>query len=256
MEKETKIQTLSLVTGTEACNARCPFCVSKMTPTMGVNMREEPVNWDKFKKVMTLAKEGNAETAMLTGKGEPTLFPGQISDYLKHIASEERDQGFQIETKELQTNGILFDKKREHFEPLLGEWKNSDLRTVAISIVHFEADKNREIYLPYSDSYINLPRVIKMLHENGLRTRLACIMVNGFIDSPEKLDQLIEFARKNNSEELTIRPVNKPDGTRNTEVFDWIGQHHLDERQLDSITNYLTKEGTVQKTISIWCNDI
>lgn len=27
-----KIQTLSVVAGTEACNARCPFCVTGMTP--------------------------------------------------------------------------------------------------------------------------------------------------------------------------------------------------------------------------------
>lgn len=247
MEKETKIQTLSLIAGTEACNARCPFCVSKMTPVMGVNMREEPINWERFKEVMGLAKEGNVDTVMITGKGEPTLFPGHVSGYLTKLDNEERSQGFQIGAKELQTNGILFERKREHYEPLLSEWKEGGLGTIAISIVHFEADRNREIYLPYSDSYIDLPSVIGFLHGFGFRTRLACILVNGFIDSPDKLDQLIEFARRNESEELTVRPVNKPEETRNDEVFNWIDQHHLEEWQLDSIANHLNKLGTVQK---------
>ncbi len=30
-----KIQTFSIVAGSEACNARCPFCISKMTVPNG-----------------------------------------------------------------------------------------------------------------------------------------------------------------------------------------------------------------------------
>ena len=37
-----RIQTFSILAGSEACNARCPFCISKMTPPLGVDARSTP----------------------------------------------------------------------------------------------------------------------------------------------------------------------------------------------------------------------
>ncbi len=246
MNEETKIQTLSLVAGTEACNARCPFCVSKMTPLQGVTLKEEPIDWDRFKVAMTLAKEGNTETAMITGKGEPTLFPGHITGYLDNLRSEENAQGFQIPKKELQTNAIVFDRKRAQYDPLLERWAELELETVAISIVHYEPERNREIYLPYSNSYINLESVLEYLHGMGIRTRLACVLVNGYIDSSDKIARLIDFARNNNSEELTIRPVNKPDLAQG-DVYEWTAAHHLTRPQFEDIHTFLEKNGSIQR---------
>ena len=46
-----KIQTFSIVAGTEACNAKCPFCVSKMTPNCGISNKKVELNYrfDQFK---------------------------------------------------------------------------------------------------------------------------------------------------------------------------------------------------------------
>ncbi len=245
MNIETKIHTLSLVAGTESCNARCPFCVSKMTPPQGIGIQETPINWERFALAARLAKEGSVNTAMITGKGEPTLFPGHISKYLENLADQEEELGFTIPAKELQTNAIMFEKKRDQYDPLLEKWHSLNLKTVAISIVHFEEERNREIYLPYSRSYIDLPGVLDNLHEIGLRTRLACVLVNRYIDSPNLLEQLINFATRNKVEELTIRPVNKPDGSVDSDVYEWTSQHQLKQRQQDAMRGYLEKEGTV-----------
>ena len=77
-----KIQTFSILAGSEACNARCPFCISKMTPPSGVELKEPKVNWRNFRKACLLAKQSGVTTAMFTGKGEPTLFPKQITKFL------------------------------------------------------------------------------------------------------------------------------------------------------------------------------
>ncbi len=70
-----KIKTFSIIAGSEACNARCPFCISKMTPQQGVTLKTSTVNWRNFRVGAQLAKQCDVTTAMLTGNGEPTLFP-------------------------------------------------------------------------------------------------------------------------------------------------------------------------------------
>lgn len=96
-----KISTFSIVTGSAACNARCPFCVSHMTPPSDVELKPPEVNWRNFKKACRLAQLGGTTTVMFTGKGEPTLFPDQISDYLMVL------KGYDFPLIELQTNAIV-----------------------------------------------------------------------------------------------------------------------------------------------------
>src|SRR3989344_5544133 len=145
-----KVQTFSIVAGSEACNARCPFCISKMTPPMGVAFKEPPVNWRNFRKACQLAKACYVTTAMITSKGEPTLFPKQISKYLRAI------EKFEFPIIEIQTNGIPIAERPSVYGKYLAEWYELGLTTLAISIVHWEAEKNRQVYLPHKKEYINL----------------------------------------------------------------------------------------------------
>ena len=51
---------MSIVAGTKKCNAKCPFCISKMTPNNGINNVEPEVNWRNFrqpKRKPTIFKE-------------------------------------------------------------------------------------------------------------------------------------------------------------------------------------------------------
>lgn len=233
-----RIQTLSILAGNAACNASCPFCVSKMTPTRGTACREPRVNWRNFRKACAYAKTLGVTTAMITGKGEPTLFPDQITAYLN--AMKEFDFPF----IELQTNGIAI-AGDETFEKRLKQWYALGLTTVSISVVHYAAEKNKEVYLPNRQTYPNLPRLIKLLHQNGLLVRLAAILANGFIDSEEELRKLIQFARENEVEQLTLRPVNKPKESTNEQTASWVDQHALTEKQYREIRGYLEKKGVL-----------
>lgn len=232
-----KIQTFSILAGSEACNARCPFCISKMTPPMGVELKEPEVNWRNFHIAASLAKQSGATTAMITGKGEPTLFPNQVTKYVEAL----RKHDFPL--IELQTNGILLQERKDKYDEYVRTWYEAGLTLVAVSIVHYEPEKNRQIYLPYKKSYIDLPALIGNLHDVGLSVRLACIMADGYIDSASELERLIEFARINKVEQLTARPVNRPEETRNSEVKGWIARNCLKKEQLEDIVSYMTKEG-------------
>ena len=137
-----KIQTYSMVVGTRACNARCPFCVSKMTPSQGITHKPLKINWRNFHIGCRFAKNSGVSTVLLTGKGEPTLYPGQIAEFLKCL------QHYEFPFIELQTNGMLLLQQREKYTTHLKIWYELGLTTIAISIVHYDFAKNREIYQP------------------------------------------------------------------------------------------------------------
>ena len=80
-----KIQTYTVLVGSKACNASCPYCVSKMTPEQGVSKRLPKPNWRNFDIGCKFAKDSGVSTVLFTGKGEATLFPDQITEFLDHL---------------------------------------------------------------------------------------------------------------------------------------------------------------------------
>ena len=117
------------------------------------------------------------------------------------------------------------------------------MTTVAISIVHFDPERNREVYLPHRSTYIDLPELIAELHDIGLSVRLACIMAGGFIDSAESIAELVAFGRRNGAEQLTVRPVNQPAEGRSEEAARWAAEHHLSGEHRREMGDYFERNG-------------
>jgi len=176
---------------------------------------------------------------MLTGKGEPTIFPEQVTKFLETL------RPYEFPFTELQTNGILISEKTDVYSPYLNSWRELGLTTIAVSIVHYEPEKNRQVYLPYKKEYIDLARLITTVRRHGLSVRLTCILSNGFIDSPEKVKRLIQFAREHDAGQLTLTPVNKPDEelSQNKEAWNWTKDHHLSDDQWKEIQTYVHVNG-------------
>ena len=61
-----KISTFTIVAGSAACNAKCPYCVSKMTGKE-LGMKEPEVNWRNFDKACRLAQVNQVSTVLFTG---------------------------------------------------------------------------------------------------------------------------------------------------------------------------------------------
>lgn len=237
-----KIQTFTIVAGTKACNAKCPYCVSKMTPSQGLDLEPAKVNWLNFEKACRLSQINNVSTVLITGKGEPLLFPEQITKFLEQMKS------FNFPLIEIQTNALSFGYDFKKCLPYLKKWRKLGLSTIAISIVHYKKEKNKEIFTPNSD-YIDLGNVISNLHGLGYSVRLSCIMLKGFIDSVDGLKELIEFSKKNKVEQLTARSVIAPDKSENKDVWDYASKHALSRGQILDITEYFEKNATKLMTL-------
>lgn len=216
-----------------------------MTPSCGLDELKEPeVNWRNFEKACLLAKQSGVTTAMFTGKGEPTLFPEQITKFLNRL------EKYEFPLIELQTNGIMLAEKPDQYAEHLKTWYQKGMTTIAISVVDYESENNRVIYLPYKNQYIDLPKLISQLHGYGFSVRLTCIAAEGFIDSALKLSRLIAFARKNKVEQLTLTPVNKPEHSEHQEAWDWTNKHHIPENQLSDIKTYLKENASPIRILS------
>ena len=113
-------KTLSVIAGTTACNGRCPFCISKTTPFQGMTPKPEQIGGGRFEKACELAKKVGIDTVLITGKGELTLHPSHISQYLEY------SRKFKFSNVELQTNALVFGAKPGRFAPDLLVKKYSD----------------------------------------------------------------------------------------------------------------------------------
>ena len=238
-----KIQTFSIITGTAACNASCPYCISKMTGIKKLGFKEPKVNWRNFQKACRLASMNTVSTVLLTGKGEPTLYPAQITRFLKNM------KPFDFPLIELQTNGLVFGKEFKKCKRHLEEWYRLGLTMIAISVVHYKKEKNKEIFTPSSE-YIDLGHVINDLHKIGFSVRLSCTMIKGYVDSLEEAKKMIGQAREWKVEQLSLRKLAKPLESENKSIFSWTAKHTVSKGNLDRIASLLEKNGNKLMTLA------
>lgn len=230
-----KFKMFSVIIGTEACMASCPFCVSGVKPSKE-NLEETNINWRNLKIAANLANRSDIDTVMLTSRGEPTLFPEQITEYLKNLSE------FQFPFIELQSNCIPISINKEKYEKYLKEWYEEGLTTIAISTVSNRSELNRKIYMPNSDKYIDLQDLIKYLHSFGFSLRLTCVCCKNMMDTVDKVQEFINFAKENKVEQVTLRPVN--DEFRRKSAEEWIKENKLTDKQKQQIKDYLEAKGT------------
>jgi molybdenum cofactor biosynthesis enzyme MoaA len=215
-----------------------------MTPLNSVTPNAKRPDVAEYRRVCQYAIEHGAASLLYTSKGEPTLWPDHLTEYLQ----VSRD--FPFASVELQTNGIPIADGKPVKDSHLEEWRKLGLSLVAISITHYDAEQNRRTYLPRRTSYIDLPGLINKLHAADFKVRLACVMVGGNIDSPAELQNLMAFARDNKVEQLTVRPVNKPEISRDDEITAWISGNYLLDAQKQALVQHLDSRGKLLQKLA------
>ncbi len=241
-----KIQTFSIVVGTSACDGDCPFCVSHTTGFDELPSSSD-INVRNFRKAARLAQLAGTTTVLFTGKGEPTLYPLEIFKYLNHLRS------FDFPFIELQTNamriGYLAEGRKGAIDRTwLTKWYDAGLNTIAISVVGIDQEHNSQIY---KQDYPNLVRTIDLLHTVGYSIRLCVMMQKGMVDSPEKLQGVINFCAKNGVEQLTARPIRRPQFVvlEGDKYGKYIDHNGLTEKQIGAIHRYIETHGTHLSTL-------
>lgn len=229
-----KFSVFSIVAGTSRCVTVCPFCVSGELAT--IENREVPkINHRNLLKGCELAKTSGVQTVMLTSRGEPTLFPDQITEYLETL------EPYKFPFIELQTNGIPMARKFEKYKPYLEKWYELGLSTILISTVSNRPEINGEVYTPRTKQYIDLPELISNLHEIGFSVRLTAICTKAWMSTPEQIDEYLKFALENKVAQVTLRPLN--DEYRRETAQAWIDEHKMSEEDKVRIYDFLNTEG-------------
>lgn len=233
--KKMKFQTFSIVSGTLDCNAYCPFCISKMTPTNGIQPFEGKINIRNLEKACSLAEKCGVTTCLITGKGEPTLYPDEISKYLRIV-------GNKFPMVELQTNGILLDRDYDTFKAkgYFKNWFDKGLTTIAISIIHYLDEENKSL-CGYN---YNLRHLIKKMHDEGFSVRLSCLLIKDYIETSNDITALIHFANEHNVEQLTLRTLERPKHATLWKVSEWINKHALSYGNILTIKQFLETHST------------
>lgn len=248
-----QIQTFSIVVGSRACNAQCPFCVSAMTGFDQVSSEPGHLDEQGFNKAARLAELGGCTTALLTGKGEPTLFPKEITRFLDPI---NRNHNFPI--IELQTNGISIGRlanKMGHSNistDNLFEWRRLGLDTIAISVVSIHNVHNKEIYLGNKSEYPDLATTIGYLRAFGFTVRLCVMMSKTWTCSYENVLLAIQFAKRNHVSQLTFRPiVSTTKKTENKDVNTFIEHNGLSPRLVKRIYGKVDGDSRATRIMSL-----
>ena len=213
-----KIQTFSVVVGGRKCNATCPYCVSKMTEGISACSKSpDDINVRNFRKACLFAKQSGVSTVLLTGVGEPLLYSSHIYKYLELLRE------FEFPFIELQTNGIDLHRFDGEY---LKMWYDLGLTTVSLSVAHWRTRENREIF---GENFVTLENNIEILHRNKLSVRISCVMLDGYIDSKDKILEMIQFCKDLRVEQLTCRPVGMPKDSKNEDIKHWAIQHLIDK---------------------------
>jgi len=210
-----------------------------MTPLNGVTPKAPPLKTQRFLQACRFAKSTGVSTVMITGKGEPTLYPDQITEFMDKL------EPFNFGLVELQTNGSKIQEDHERFAPLLRQWQKGGLTTINISIVSADQEKNRQIYFPKRDKYFDLPNLIEFLHSIDLSVRLAVTITSDTMNSIEEFKNTVDFATANNVEQLTFRPVNAPSKSYiDQDVYNWTVKNFCTDEFYAEINNYVKENGT------------
>lgn len=227
-----KTNTFSVVVGTAACNAACPYCVSKMTQTAACKMHQ--FDWRKFKTACQIAKQASNGliSVLLTGKGEPLLWPDDIEEYLRLMDGE-------FPLVDLQTNGILLDRVP------LKKWAGLGLTLVCISIAHYDPHKSNEIMGIEGD--FNYLVAAKVVQDAGLSVRLNCTMTDQCYDHSD-LEMMVSRCKTYGIDQLTMREVAQPDyqdDQSHNPVADWVTEHRVDGAS-EELRAYILASGGVE----------
>lgn len=166
---------------TNACNARCAFCIEKD----GYNPEPAPV-----KELALATIQDKSDTVLILG-GEPTLYPDLI-EYLKLIRPWK-------ERIYLTTNGSQLTPPYT-----LAKEMAKYLDGINISIHHYSEYLNDSVYDSENCliSFRFLKKAIGVFHESDVRVRFNTNLVRGILDSKQDVERMIAFAAHMGADEI------------------------------------------------------
>ena len=227
-----------------------PFCCSRMSQAINLTSSgfdQHLINWDKaglkFKAACRFAKTAGVTNVLLTGRGEPTLYPEEIYNYLDKL------EPYEFPFIELQTNGISIANgyrgiyKTVSEDPVDGsipmswvrDWRDRGLTHIAVSMAHWDKDRNNEIY--GAKTPVDLEALFSNLSQDGLSVRACLMLAKDYVDSVEDFDKVVGLCNSWGAKQLRVASIARPEESANPAVAKWVDAHvpHNAQRIVDHI---------------------
>lgn len=154
---------------TPRCNGKCSWCVEKK----GWHPKEKANWWFVYRAIRALKRKN----VILLG-GEPTLYP-DIDNLIYYLAVD--DYNVYITTNGSKINDDFI-------------WENKYLKGINISIHSDSLEKNKEI-TGIDLNYDTLMKAIDTCQTYDIHVRFNCNLIKAHIDSEEKINDYIKFAK-------------------------------------------------------------
>lgn len=163
---------------TDYCNAKCPFCINQSSKP-----KKEEIDLNKLEIVLReLDSKKLLNRISITG-GEPFLYIDRLNKIINKI--------FEVVPKAcvtINTNGINFDKIKQID-------KLSQLEGIHISRHHYDDKINNDIFKVKTATNKEIKELYDSMANDHL-IRLNCLLIDGYIDSKDKVKEFLEYARK------------------------------------------------------------
>lgn len=244
------MSNFSVVCGTKACNAKCPYCISSMTGACADTSQPE-FDIPKFLKAIRYV-ERDVRDVLITGRGEPLLYPDHL-DLIVGLLNEH------FPNIELQTNGILYNSTP--WEQL----QTHGLNTVAVSVASLNDTMNCAIMgiralqpqplgntviltkFSVRDAIRTLARrfTVRVSYQLSLRDGPYYLTDEGqtlkVCSTGEWFYNTIEDAKKLGVQQITFRKIGKPDRSSNDKATEWV-ETYGDQRDYTEVLARLGKK--------------
>jgi MoaA/NifB/PqqE/SkfB family radical SAM enzyme len=229
------VPTLNFVIGDRTCNMSCKYCISKMTEG-GLSKGGDFARlwYENQFLAFSVARKYNADTVLITSKGEPTIWKQQVLS----VVSKACEEGF---ITELQTNGTLLDES--YCNALAG----CGLNTIAISRVGISTVANDLICDQEHKKSPNLTDLISRIQKFDMNVRLCFVAMRGFHDSFASILELCRWATYYKVRQVTVRRMGMPSfkyidtSEKAKEISDFVGDRLIADNIWKEIINLLMK---------------
>src|SRR3989339_389101 len=208
-----KIYSVSVVVGSNKCNANCRHCGGRVLRKDATDGQCGTIRG--LKSALALCHKYGGWAVSFTGSGEPLLSPEAITATLTEINKLE-DKGIVFPFLNLFTNGIELvnnPRMREYYLPL---WKSLGLTAIAISIHDTDYAKNRQAYnVATGFNFPRLEEMIRVVKEADLVPRVTLLLNKGYCDNPADYRRNLDALKALGVNMVTSWPLCEPNGERN-----------------------------------------
>lgn len=234
-----KIQSISIVPETVGCPAGCKYCISRMTKTP---KNGKKIDFKKLSNALQYARSGDAQTAILTSKGE-TLESDW--NYLGEILKETKAHGFGQRDLHSNMYGVL-ERKKEFYEKLIKP--EYGLTNVTITAASMDPETSKEI-MGIDMDYQGL---FKYLNEDcDITIRLSCVMNKQGVHDKETIEDYINKAKKAGAHQIVFRGLWIPDNRKENGVSLWSNQNYVGVEAAEKALEELVEEGKAHKIFQL-----